>query len=107
MTQQVVRAQKELELAYARGELVKRARVQGYIMNLLMGVKNKMLGVPSRIARQLVAQTDIHKVRRILDEACRLCLVDIANIDPSSFDEPNKNGQKGTLAQGRAARRGQ
>lgn len=99
MTQQVVRAQKELELAYARGDMVKRSRVQSYVMNLLMGFKNKLLGIPARIARQLVGQTDIHKVRRILDEACRLALVDLATFDPNLFDEPAKNGQKGQVPQ--------
>ena len=99
MTQQVVRAQKELELEYARGEMVKRVRVLQFMLNLLTGIKNKVLGIPSRCARQLVAQTDIHKVRRILDEACRLALVDTANLQADSFDEPRKNGQKGNIPQ--------
>lgn len=99
LTQQVVRAQKELELQFARGELVKRSRVVQVMTNLLAGVKNKVLGIPARCSRPLLGQTNIHKVNKILSDACRGALVDASNLPPDSFDEPSKNGQKGNIPQ--------
>src|SRR5215831_14512711 len=51
LTQAIVRQQKELELAVARGEMIKRSRVVSVMTNLIGQFKNHVLGVPARVTR--------------------------------------------------------
>jgi phage terminase Nu1 subunit (DNA packaging protein) len=91
-TQAIVRQQKELELAIARGDMIRRSRVVLVMTALLGTIKNHMLAVPSRLTRQLLGQRDAGKVRRMLDAACRDCLRETAGFGAHSFDETSKNG---------------
>lgn len=92
LTQAIVRQQKELELAIARGDMVRRSRVVLVMTGMLSTVKNHVLAMPSRLTRQLLGQRDAGKVRRILSEACRDSLRETSEFGSHSFDETSKNG---------------
>jgi hypothetical protein len=72
------------------GEFLSRARVVLVMTSLLGAIKNHMLGLPARLTRQLIMQRDPHKVRAILDDAVRSCLIEAANFGTHSFDEHGK-----------------
>jgi phage terminase Nu1 subunit (DNA packaging protein) len=92
LTQNIVRQQKELELAIARGDMIRRSKVLLTMTGMLSTVKNHVLAIPSRCTRQLVGQRDPNKVRRILDDACRDSLRETKDFGAHSFDETSKNG---------------
>jgi phage terminase Nu1 subunit (DNA packaging protein) len=92
LTQAIVRQQKELELAIARGDMIRRSRVVLVTTGVLSTIKNHVLAIPSRCTRQLLGQRDPGKVRRILDAACRDTLREAADFGSHSFDETGKNG---------------
>jgi phage terminase Nu1 subunit (DNA packaging protein) len=92
LTQQIVRQQKELELAIARGDMIKRARVVLVMTSLLTQIKNHMLGVPARVTRPLIMQRDPVKIRTILSTAIANCLREAVKFGDHSFDEMGKNG---------------
>jgi uncharacterized Fe-S cluster-containing radical SAM superfamily enzyme len=92
-TQRIVRAHKELELQYARGDMVKRSIVLNAMSNAVSVVKNNVLGLPTRLARQLLGQTDYHKVHALLHAACVLVLREMVNFDINSIVIPDRNGQ--------------
>jgi phage terminase Nu1 subunit (DNA packaging protein) len=92
LTQNIVRQQKELELAIARGDMVRRSRVLLVVTGMFSTIKNHVLAIPSRCTRQLVGQRDPNKVRRILDAACRDSLRETKDFGAHSFDETSKNG---------------
>jgi hypothetical protein len=91
-TQRIVREHKQMELDYARGDLVKKSRVRFVLTNMLTAMKSKLLGLGPNCAR-LVAGQDPAKARRILDEYGARVLQEIADFNPDLFDEPHKNGQ--------------
>ena len=90
LTQAIVRQQKELELAVARGEMIKRSRVVSVMTSLIGQFKNHVLGVPARVTRRLIMQRDPHKVRLILDGEMRNCLLELNQFSAGSFDEQGK-----------------
>jgi phage terminase Nu1 subunit (DNA packaging protein) len=76
------------------GGLLRRDRVVFVMTNLLSMVKNHMLGMPARCSRRLVGQHDLTKVRTILDEDVRNCLIEAAQFGSHSFDETGRNGSR-------------
>ncbi len=92
LTQSIVRQQKELELAIARGDMIKRARVVAIMTQLMSLMKNHMLAMPARLTRQLLMQRDPNKIRAILDTGVRNCLIEANKFGAHSFDETSKNG---------------
>jgi len=104
LTQAIVRQQKELELAIARGDMIRRARVVFIMTNTLGSIKNHMLGLPARCARRVYRQRDLAKVRAILDEDVRKSLTEASQFGVHSFDETSKNGHR-SQAKSAVARR--
>jgi len=92
LTQAIVRQQKELEFAIARGDMVRRSRVVQVVTAMLGTIKNHVLAIPSRCTRQLIGQRDVAKVRTILNVACRASLRESEDFGSHSFDETSKNG---------------
>jgi phage terminase Nu1 subunit (DNA packaging protein) len=88
----------ELNLAIARGEMLRRSRVVLIVTTLLGAVKNHVLAIPSRCTRQIVGQRDAAKVRAILDSACRDTLREASEFGAHSFDEHGTNGSKKAAA---------
>lgn len=92
LTQEIVRQQKQLELAIARGDMIKRARVVFVMTNLLSSLRNHLLGSPARCARKVLGQRDVQKVRVILEQDMRNCMREVDSFGAHSFDESSKNG---------------
>ena len=62
----------QLELRAKRGELLKAARVDREVMNVLSAVRNHLLGIPSRVMHQLVGKTNPTEINMIVrDEVHR------------------------------------
>jgi hypothetical protein len=93
MTQQIIRAHKELELAKARGELIERKRVVMVVTNLLSAVKNHVLAIPMRVSRQLRGKDSVSEIHTILANACQLTLREANQFDMQSITPASTNGQ--------------
>ena len=76
------------------GEYVRRDHVVFVMTRSITQAKNHLLGLPARLARQLIAQKDPHKVREILDTNIRNCLTEVSKIGAHSFDEKRTNGER-------------
>jgi hypothetical protein len=84
----------ERRLGQLNGNLVPRARVVLVMTTLLSTVKNHVLAIPSRCTRQVVGQRDVHRVRSVLDKACRDCLREASDFGSHSLNETSKNGAR-------------
>lgn len=89
MTQQIVRAHKELELAKARGEMIDGTLVDREVMNVMSSIKNHMRALPSRISSLLVGKSRA-EVRAIVKK-----YVDLALREASEFDTDRLRGRNG------------
>lgn len=87
----------EIRAKKLSGEFLSRSRVIYVMSGLLSQVRNHVLGIPSRCTHQLVGQKDLNKIRSILDDACRNCLLEASQFGSHSFDETGKNGEHKTL----------
>jgi phage terminase Nu1 subunit (DNA packaging protein) len=81
----------EMRAKQLSGEFLSRTRIVHVMTTLLSQVRNHVLGIPSRCSRQLIGQKDLQKVRSILDDACRGCLIEASTFNAKSFDETSKN----------------
>jgi hypothetical protein len=77
----------EMILAQQRGELVSKALVAKQSAFLLLSLRQKILSVPDRLARQLVNVADAKKARAILKEAMLALLTELADL-PSKVTNP-------------------
>jgi hypothetical protein len=77
----------EIEAACQRGELVNKALVAKQSAFLLISLRQKILAVPDRLARQLVNVAEVKKARAILKDAMlALLLADL----PSKVTNPSR-----------------
>ena len=83
----------EMRLKQSKGELLRRDRIVLVMTSLLTQTKNHMLGLPTRLTRQLVMQRDPNKIRSILDAAVRNCLIECSKFGSHSFDEHGKQAR--------------
>lgn len=72
---------KELELAKKKGELISLDEIRTEVEYIVSSVKNKALGVPSKIAPALIGIGTIAETKAILDEAMYELLTELANIE--------------------------
>lgn len=95
LTQQIIRAQKELELAKARGELIERSRITLIVTQLLSTVKNHVLAIPQRCSRMVRGMTSVPEINAILANACELTLREANQFDIDDVTKPTNstNGQ--------------
>jgi hypothetical protein len=91
-TARIVREHKELDLAYARGDVLKRDAALMAVMNMLSIVKNQVLTIPTRCTRLVLAQTNPSKVREILKTHCALALRSAIDFNLESALKGSKNG---------------
>jgi len=59
----------ELELARARGELIERDLAVKQLQYLMVSTRQKLLAIPTSLARQLLHKTDVREVHSILQVA--------------------------------------
>src|SRR5262252_4135059 len=95
-TQSIVRQQKELELKIARGDTCDRVIVLTEMTKAIAQAKNHLLGLPARLARQMIGLKDPHKARLLLEQNIRNCLTEVSKIGVHSFMKLSKNGAKGS-----------
>jgi hypothetical protein len=63
----------EMVLAERRGELIEKRLVERQAAFLLLSLRQRILAVPDRLARQLVNIPDVNKARTILKDAMLVC----------------------------------
>ena len=95
MTQQIVRASKELELANARGQLVDGEKVDREVMNMLSSIKNHMRALPSRVSSLLEGKSKA-EIRAIMKKYVDLVLRESGELDLVKLRKPSqRNGSNG------------
>jgi hypothetical protein len=77
----------QMLLAERRGELIERRLVERQAAFLLLSLRQRVLAVPDRLARQLVGITDVKKAKAILKEAMLALLTELADL-PSKVTNP-------------------
>jgi hypothetical protein len=91
-TARIIREHKELDLDFARGNMLKVDDVEIAIMNVLSIVKNQVLTLPVRLTRLLVGQSDPTKIRNLLKTHCTLCLRAAENFTLEKTTKASRNG---------------
>jgi phage terminase Nu1 subunit (DNA packaging protein) len=77
----------EMILAQRRGELIEKSLVTKQAAFLLLSLRQRILAVPDRLARQLVNIADVNNVRTILKQAMLTLLTELADL-PSKVTNP-------------------
>jgi hypothetical protein len=96
----VKREKTELLVAKMKGELHEAADVEKALTDMVITFRNKILGIPSKVAPLLVGQKNIGKIREIIDKEVREALTELSDYDAAMFsgdgieveeDEPENN----------------
>jgi hypothetical protein len=77
----------QMLLAERRGELIEKRLVERQAAFLLLSLRQRVLAVPDRLARQFVGIDDVNKARGILKEAMLALLTELADL-PSKVTNP-------------------
>jgi hypothetical protein len=77
----------EMILAQQRGELIEKRLIERQAAYLLLSLRQRVLAVPDRLARQLVNIADVNKARAILKKAMLALLTELADL-PSKVTNP-------------------
>jgi hypothetical protein len=86
-TQSIIRQQKEIELAKARGELINREHALLVLTNAVAVMKNHVLAIASRCSRRVLGLKSQVEVHAVIRPACENSLSEIANIDVEQLVE--------------------
>ena len=87
-TQRIVRAQKELELAFSRGELIDGDRVDREVIGVLSTIKSHMRALPSRLATLLQGKSRA-EIRAIMRKYVDLALREATEFDLKQLRQTN------------------
>jgi hypothetical protein len=77
----------QMTLAQERGQLIEKRLVERQAAYLLLSLRQRVLAVPDRVARQLVGIAEVNKVRAILRDAMLALLTELADL-PSKVTNP-------------------
>jgi hypothetical protein len=77
----------EMILAQQRGELIEKRLIERQATFLLLSLRQRILAVPDRLARQLVNIDEVNKAREILRSAMLALLTELADL-PSKVTNP-------------------
>ena len=77
----------QMLLAKARGELIEKRLIERQAAFLLLSLRQRILAVPDRLARQLVGIADANKVREVLRSTMLALLTELAGL-PSKVTNP-------------------
>ena len=104
-TQRIIRSQKELELAKARGDLVETAHVKRVMTNLLSSLRNHILAIPSRVARLILGLQTFEEIFQVMKRDIELALREVIQFDMSELDAPHvqRNGARPSKVKTRTA----
>jgi hypothetical protein len=104
-TARIIREHKELDLAFARGDVIMRGAAVITLTNAVSIVKNQVLTLPTRLTRLLVGQMDPSKIRTLLKTHCSLCLRSIENFSFDSVEKESRNGHNAVEDEGTRKRK--
>ncbi len=79
----------EMELYEMRKELVNVASVSDYLERMFSSFKQHILGMPTKVAPMVAAETDINGVKLVLEGEAHDLLGLIANYEPEDGTEPS------------------
>lgn len=74
---------KKIEYEKACGLLVSREEVTSKIFTLARGSRDRLLQIPRRMAAQLAAESDQHKIESLLTQSMREALADLETLHDS------------------------
>ncbi len=77
----------QMTLAQERGQLIEKRLIERQAAFLLLSLRQRILAVPDRLARQLVNIDEVNKVRGILKDAMLALLTELADL-PSKVTNP-------------------
>jgi hypothetical protein len=77
----------QMLLAERRGQLIEKRLVERQAAFLLLSLRQRILAVPDRLARQLVNIDEVNKAREILRSAMLALLTELADL-PSKVTNP-------------------
>ena len=83
------RAKKEisqLKLRKMKGEVHEAVYVELYWNEMLLNFANKLETIPSKIAVQVVGETDVQRIIKLLDDSIEEALNELARYDPSQIE---------------------
>lgn len=79
------REKAEMSNAKLRGQLHDAKDVELIMTNMLVNFRNKMLGLPSKLAGKLVRQKNINIISHELEKAIKEALMELSEYDPVLF----------------------
>lgn len=95
-TQSIIRQQKELELARARGEVIDREFALFVLTNAITTMKNHVLAIASKCSRRVLGLKTQVEVHAVIRPACESALSEIANLTLDDLTEQSlKHGTNG------------
>src|SRR5258705_9759877 len=77
----------QMLLAERRGQLIEKRLVERQAAFLLLSLRQRVLAVPDRLARQLVNVAEVNKAKAILRDAMLALLTELADL-PSQVTNP-------------------
>ena len=84
------REKAELEVSVLRGELHRGEDVRAVMGAMIMACKSRITAIPSKIAPQLLAQTEIPVIQDMLRREIDETLTELADYNAHSFNRRNK-----------------
>ncbi|MFC4403306.1 hypothetical protein [Gracilibacillus xinjiangensis] len=85
------RMKTELELQIMRGELHRSNDVRLVMNDMLGSFRARLLGLPSKIAPQLLDKDEIPVIKQVLKDAVFEALQELSDYDPNVFYEKSKD----------------
>ncbi|RAV18818.1 hypothetical protein [Paenibacillus contaminans] len=82
---QIKRQMAELDLAVMRGELHRAEDVKEVMSDMLISLRSRLLGLPTKISPRAVHVQDLAVMTDMLTEEIRSCLMTLSDYDPGSF----------------------
>lgn len=104
-TQRIIRAQRELELAKSRGEVIDREFATFVVTTLLVALKNHMLSLPTKVSAFLLGLTSRAQIHTVLKKHVELALRELSGFDlhnvkrKSARAARKKNGAGAAIAE--------
>lgn len=96
--ERIKREKSELLLAKMRNELHEAPIIEEVITGMLVTFRNRMLGIPSKLAPQVIGQRSIAKISELIGKEINEALTELSEYDPSMFaggevydDEPEND----------------
>jgi phage terminase Nu1 subunit (DNA packaging protein) len=79
------REKTELQLAKMRNELFEASVVEHFLTNMVVTFRNRILGVPTKLAPIIIGQKNISIISNIIEKELRSTLAELSEYDASMF----------------------